>query len=193
MSISSYASDSSAASQPHSQDFSHSTPSRQSGMVQPVIQEMYATVHAAGSSLFGLFSSCSTFDSTASPIGGDRSLVAGGNVVTSTGTGTGVAPSRIRMSATCLPIAPPSRHAPLTRQHIRPNQRRAHREAGVGTEEREEERAGPETLSVERLPNRGREPQPEPNRKAKGGASLRLAHRHRAKGSPSDTSATRIG
>eukprot|EP00962_Isochrysis_galbana_P026863 scaffold8378_cov113-Isochrysis_galbana.AAC.7 len=49
--------------------------SRQSGMVQPVIQEMYATtVHAAaGSSLFGLFSSssvhvfmcsCSTFDST---------------------------------------------------------------------------------------------------------------------------------
>eukprot|EP00962_Isochrysis_galbana_P006446 scaffold1734_cov113-Isochrysis_galbana.AAC.13 len=54
----SYASDHSsysAASQPHSQDFTQSTPSRQSGMVQPVIQEMYATVHAAGSSLFGLF------------------------------------------------------------------------------------------------------------------------------------------
>eukprot|EP00962_Isochrysis_galbana_P025025 scaffold7703_cov103-Isochrysis_galbana.AAC.13 len=30
--------------------------SRQSGMVQPVVQEMFATVHAAGSSLFGLFS-----------------------------------------------------------------------------------------------------------------------------------------
>eukprot|EP00962_Isochrysis_galbana_P049230 scaffold20763_cov116-Isochrysis_galbana.AAC.3 len=28
-------------------------PSRQSGMVQPVVQEMFATVHAAGSSLFG--------------------------------------------------------------------------------------------------------------------------------------------
>eukprot|EP00962_Isochrysis_galbana_P030735 scaffold9980_cov121-Isochrysis_galbana.AAC.6 len=51
MSISSYSSDHSAASQPHSQDFIRSTPSRQSGMVQPVIQEMYATVHAAGSSV----------------------------------------------------------------------------------------------------------------------------------------------
>eukprot|EP00962_Isochrysis_galbana_P028736 scaffold9114_cov118-Isochrysis_galbana.AAC.24 len=63
---SSYASDSSAsaASQPHSQAFSLSTPSRQSGMVQPVVQEMLATVHAAGSSLLGLFSSCTTFDST---------------------------------------------------------------------------------------------------------------------------------
>eukprot|EP00962_Isochrysis_galbana_P060697 scaffold35467_cov101-Isochrysis_galbana.AAC.1 len=39
-------------------------PSRQSGMVQPVVQEMFATVHAAGSSLLGLFSSCTTFDST---------------------------------------------------------------------------------------------------------------------------------
>eukprot|EP00962_Isochrysis_galbana_P053077 scaffold24529_cov140-Isochrysis_galbana.AAC.2 len=53
MSISSYSSDHSAASQPPSQDFTQSTPSRQSGMVQPVIQEMYATVHATGSSLFG--------------------------------------------------------------------------------------------------------------------------------------------
>eukprot|EP00962_Isochrysis_galbana_P008998 scaffold2501_cov113-Isochrysis_galbana.AAC.6 len=64
MSISSYASDHTAASKPLSQDFIHSTPSRQSGMVQPVVQEMFATVHAAGSSLFGLCSSCSTFDST---------------------------------------------------------------------------------------------------------------------------------
>eukprot|EP00962_Isochrysis_galbana_P019285 scaffold5611_cov132-Isochrysis_galbana.AAC.17 len=64
MSISSYASDSSAASQPRSQDRTQSIPSRQSGMVQPVVQEMYATVHAAGSSLFGLFSSCTTFDAT---------------------------------------------------------------------------------------------------------------------------------
>eukprot|EP00962_Isochrysis_galbana_P057370 scaffold29723_cov101-Isochrysis_galbana.AAC.1 len=33
--------------------------------IQPVVQEMFATVQAAGSSLFGLFSSCSTtFDST---------------------------------------------------------------------------------------------------------------------------------
>eukprot|EP00962_Isochrysis_galbana_P034589 scaffold11731_cov119-Isochrysis_galbana.AAC.2 len=47
-----YASDHSAASQPSSQDFNGSTPSRQSGMVQPVIQEMLATMHAAGSSLF---------------------------------------------------------------------------------------------------------------------------------------------
>eukprot|EP00962_Isochrysis_galbana_P025062 scaffold7709_cov101-Isochrysis_galbana.AAC.3 len=55
-----------AASQPHSQAqaFTQSTPSRQSGMVQPVVQEMFATVHAAGSSLLGLFSSCTTFDST---------------------------------------------------------------------------------------------------------------------------------
>eukprot|EP00962_Isochrysis_galbana_P012009 scaffold3380_cov118-Isochrysis_galbana.AAC.8 len=61
MSISSYSSDSSAASQPLSQDFIQSIshpPVSRSGMVQPVIQEMYATVHAAGSSLFGLFSSC---------------------------------------------------------------------------------------------------------------------------------------
>eukprot|EP00962_Isochrysis_galbana_P015982 scaffold4566_cov118-Isochrysis_galbana.AAC.6 len=34
-------------------------------MVQPVVQEMLATVHASGSSLLGLFSSCTTFDSTA--------------------------------------------------------------------------------------------------------------------------------
>eukprot|EP00962_Isochrysis_galbana_P040554 scaffold14712_cov124-Isochrysis_galbana.AAC.2 len=56
MSISSYASDSNAASQPHSQAFAQSTPSRQSGMVQPVVQEMFATVHAAGSSLFSVYS-----------------------------------------------------------------------------------------------------------------------------------------
>eukprot|EP00962_Isochrysis_galbana_P011344 scaffold3183_cov120-Isochrysis_galbana.AAC.6 len=35
--------------------------SRQSGMVQPVVNEMFATVHAAGSSLLGLFTSCTTF------------------------------------------------------------------------------------------------------------------------------------
>eukprot|EP00962_Isochrysis_galbana_P004869 scaffold1335_cov102-Isochrysis_galbana.AAC.10 len=64
MSISSYSSDHSAASHPPSHEFSHSDPSRQSGMVQPVVQEMFATVHAAGSSLLGLFSSCTTFDST---------------------------------------------------------------------------------------------------------------------------------
>eukprot|EP00962_Isochrysis_galbana_P016954 scaffold4854_cov131-Isochrysis_galbana.AAC.7 len=65
MSISSYSSEHSAASQPLSQDFTQSTPSRQSGMVQPVVPEMFATVHdAAGSSLLDLFSSCSTFDST---------------------------------------------------------------------------------------------------------------------------------
>eukprot|EP00962_Isochrysis_galbana_P045398 scaffold17843_cov131-Isochrysis_galbana.AAC.2 len=64
MSISSYASDSSAASNPHSYDFSLSDKSRQSGMVQPVVNEMFATVHAAGSSLLGLFTSCTTFDST---------------------------------------------------------------------------------------------------------------------------------
>eukprot|EP00962_Isochrysis_galbana_P029555 scaffold9455_cov130-Isochrysis_galbana.AAC.3 len=58
MSISSYASDSSAASHPHSYEFSLSDPSHQSGMVQPVIQKMFATVHAAGSSLLGLFGSC---------------------------------------------------------------------------------------------------------------------------------------
>eukprot|EP00962_Isochrysis_galbana_P025592 scaffold7913_cov101-Isochrysis_galbana.AAC.1 len=73
MSISSYASDSSAASSPHSYDFSLSDSSRQSGMVQPVVNEMLAsafflrfffnemlaTVHAAGSgsSLLGLFTS----------------------------------------------------------------------------------------------------------------------------------------
>eukprot|EP00962_Isochrysis_galbana_P014109 scaffold4021_cov129-Isochrysis_galbana.AAC.1 len=67
MSISSYASDSSAASNPHSYKFSLSDPSRQSGMVQPVVHEMFATVHAAGSSLLGLFTSCTTFDSTARP------------------------------------------------------------------------------------------------------------------------------
>eukprot|EP00962_Isochrysis_galbana_P028906 scaffold9191_cov114-Isochrysis_galbana.AAC.6 len=33
--------------------FSQPTPSRQSGMVQLVVQEMFATVHAAGSSLLG--------------------------------------------------------------------------------------------------------------------------------------------
>eukprot|EP00962_Isochrysis_galbana_P050438 scaffold21813_cov149-Isochrysis_galbana.AAC.1 len=38
MSISSYFSDHSAASNPPSHEFSHSDPSRQSGMVQPVIQ-----------------------------------------------------------------------------------------------------------------------------------------------------------
>eukprot|EP00962_Isochrysis_galbana_P042550 scaffold15965_cov111-Isochrysis_galbana.AAC.7 len=56
--------DHSAASSPHSYDFSLSDPSRQSGMVQPVVNEMFATVHAAGSSLLGLFTSCTTFDST---------------------------------------------------------------------------------------------------------------------------------
>eukprot|EP00962_Isochrysis_galbana_P043979 scaffold16904_cov101-Isochrysis_galbana.AAC.3 len=53
-----------AASSPHSYDFSLSDPSRQSGMVQPIVNEMFATVHAAGSSLLGLFTSCTTFDST---------------------------------------------------------------------------------------------------------------------------------
>eukprot|EP00962_Isochrysis_galbana_P001704 scaffold451_cov124-Isochrysis_galbana.AAC.5 len=66
MSISSYASDHSAASSPHSYDFSLSDKSRQSGMVQPVVNEMFATVHAAGSSLLRLFTSCTTFDSTVS-------------------------------------------------------------------------------------------------------------------------------
>eukprot|EP00962_Isochrysis_galbana_P019475 scaffold5668_cov111-Isochrysis_galbana.AAC.19 len=42
MSISSYSSDSSAASQSHSQDFIRSTPSRQSDMVQPDVQERYS-------------------------------------------------------------------------------------------------------------------------------------------------------
>eukprot|EP00962_Isochrysis_galbana_P056185 scaffold28066_cov119-Isochrysis_galbana.AAC.3 len=64
MSISPYASDLSAASHPHSCEIIQSTPSRQSGMVQPVVNEMFATVHAAGSSLLGLFTSCTTFDST---------------------------------------------------------------------------------------------------------------------------------
>eukprot|EP00962_Isochrysis_galbana_P017565 scaffold5048_cov102-Isochrysis_galbana.AAC.1 len=64
MSISSYASDLSAASHSHSCEIIQSTPSRQSGMVQPVVNEMFATVHAAGSSLLGLFTSCTTFDST---------------------------------------------------------------------------------------------------------------------------------
>eukprot|EP00962_Isochrysis_galbana_P007280 scaffold1966_cov118-Isochrysis_galbana.AAC.5 len=44
MSISSYASDHSAASNPHSCEFIQSNPSRQSGMVQPVVNEMFATV-----------------------------------------------------------------------------------------------------------------------------------------------------
>eukprot|EP00962_Isochrysis_galbana_P026601 scaffold8263_cov104-Isochrysis_galbana.AAC.10 len=55
MSISSYASDHSAASHPHSCEFIQSNPSRQSGMVQPVVNEMFATVHAAGSSLLSRF------------------------------------------------------------------------------------------------------------------------------------------
>eukprot|EP00962_Isochrysis_galbana_P034307 scaffold11611_cov129-Isochrysis_galbana.AAC.1 len=47
------------ASIPHSCEFIQSNPSRQSGMVQqPVVNEMVATVHAAGSSLLGLFTSC---------------------------------------------------------------------------------------------------------------------------------------
>eukprot|EP00962_Isochrysis_galbana_P053008 scaffold24474_cov127-Isochrysis_galbana.AAC.2 len=46
---SSYASDLSAASHSHSCKIIQSTPSRQSGMVQPVVNEMFATVHAAGS------------------------------------------------------------------------------------------------------------------------------------------------
>eukprot|EP00962_Isochrysis_galbana_P040094 scaffold14488_cov131-Isochrysis_galbana.AAC.14 len=57
MSISSYASDLSAASLSHSCEFTQSNPSPQSGMVQPVVNEMFATVHAAGSSLLGLFTS----------------------------------------------------------------------------------------------------------------------------------------
>eukprot|EP00962_Isochrysis_galbana_P041702 scaffold15388_cov124-Isochrysis_galbana.AAC.1 len=65
MSISSYASDLSAASPSHSCEFTQSNPSPPSGMVQPVVNEMFATVHAAGSSLLGLFTSCATFDSTA--------------------------------------------------------------------------------------------------------------------------------
>eukprot|EP00962_Isochrysis_galbana_P033912 scaffold11425_cov102-Isochrysis_galbana.AAC.2 len=64
MSISSYASDLSAASHSHSCEIIQSNPSLQSGMVQPVVNEMFATVHAAGSSLLGLFTSCTTFDST---------------------------------------------------------------------------------------------------------------------------------
>eukprot|EP00962_Isochrysis_galbana_P006521 scaffold1746_cov121-Isochrysis_galbana.AAC.3 len=51
MSISSYASDLSAASLSHSCEITQSNPSPQSGMVQPVVNEMFATVHAAGSSL----------------------------------------------------------------------------------------------------------------------------------------------
>eukprot|EP00962_Isochrysis_galbana_P030364 scaffold9840_cov139-Isochrysis_galbana.AAC.3 len=57
MSISSYASDLSAASPSHSCEFTQSNPSPQSGMVQPVVNDMFATVHAAGSSLLGLFTS----------------------------------------------------------------------------------------------------------------------------------------
>eukprot|EP00962_Isochrysis_galbana_P018520 scaffold5353_cov134-Isochrysis_galbana.AAC.1 len=64
MSISAYASDLSAASHSHSCDITLSTPSPSSGMVQPAVNEMFATVHAAGSSLLGLFTSCATFDST---------------------------------------------------------------------------------------------------------------------------------
>eukprot|EP00962_Isochrysis_galbana_P042089 scaffold15652_cov151-Isochrysis_galbana.AAC.1 len=67
MSISSYASDLSAASHSHSCEITQSNPSLQSGMVQPVVNEMFANVHAAGSSLLGLFTSCSTFDSTPRP------------------------------------------------------------------------------------------------------------------------------
>eukprot|EP00962_Isochrysis_galbana_P017559 scaffold5046_cov122-Isochrysis_galbana.AAC.1 len=48
----------------HSCEITQSNPSPQSGMVQPVVNEMFATVHAAGSSLLGLFTSCTTFDST---------------------------------------------------------------------------------------------------------------------------------
>eukprot|EP00962_Isochrysis_galbana_P017901 scaffold5152_cov113-Isochrysis_galbana.AAC.1 len=48
----------------HSCEIIQSTPSRQSGMVQPVVNEIVATVHAAGSSLLGLFTSCTTFDAT---------------------------------------------------------------------------------------------------------------------------------
>eukprot|EP00962_Isochrysis_galbana_P000040 scaffold15_cov152-Isochrysis_galbana.AAC.3 len=51
MSISSYASDLSAASHSHSCEITQSNPSPPSGMVQPVVNEMFATVHAAGSSL----------------------------------------------------------------------------------------------------------------------------------------------
>eukprot|EP00962_Isochrysis_galbana_P021503 scaffold6347_cov124-Isochrysis_galbana.AAC.7 len=51
MSISSYASDLSSASPSHSCEITQSNPSLQSGMVQPVVNEMFATVHAAGSSL----------------------------------------------------------------------------------------------------------------------------------------------
>eukprot|EP00962_Isochrysis_galbana_P008804 scaffold2456_cov129-Isochrysis_galbana.AAC.4 len=55
MSISSYASDLSAASLSHSCEITHqSNPSPQSGMVQPVVNEMFATVHTAGSSLLGI-------------------------------------------------------------------------------------------------------------------------------------------
>eukprot|EP00962_Isochrysis_galbana_P039102 scaffold14000_cov135-Isochrysis_galbana.AAC.12 len=64
MSISAYASDLSAASPSHSCDITQSHPSTSSGMVQPVVNEMFATVHAAGSSLLGLFTSCATFNST---------------------------------------------------------------------------------------------------------------------------------
>eukprot|EP00962_Isochrysis_galbana_P020904 scaffold6137_cov147-Isochrysis_galbana.AAC.5 len=96
MSISSYASDSSAASNSHSYEFLQSTtPSRQSGMVQPVVQEMFATVHAAGSSLLGLFSSCTTFDSTAgSGSGSGRAgsfSMLGGRTHTRTAIGTTLA------------------------------------------------------------------------------------------------------
>eukprot|EP00962_Isochrysis_galbana_P024116 scaffold7374_cov112-Isochrysis_galbana.AAC.10 len=70
MSISSYDSERIAASQLgvnriRKLSFTGSIPSRQSGMVQPVVQEMFATVHATGSSLFDLFSSDITSDSTA--------------------------------------------------------------------------------------------------------------------------------
>eukprot|EP00962_Isochrysis_galbana_P048070 scaffold19930_cov115-Isochrysis_galbana.AAC.6 len=59
-----FSSDLSAASLSHSCEITQSNPSPQSGMVQPVVNEMFATVHAAGSSLLGLFTSCTTFDST---------------------------------------------------------------------------------------------------------------------------------
>eukprot|EP00962_Isochrysis_galbana_P054159 scaffold25689_cov118-Isochrysis_galbana.AAC.1 len=57
----------SAASQPLSQNFNRSIPSRQSGMVQPVVQVKKSsrpcTPPIRLSWLLGFFSSCSTFDS----------------------------------------------------------------------------------------------------------------------------------
>eukprot|EP00962_Isochrysis_galbana_P016076 scaffold4599_cov116-Isochrysis_galbana.AAC.3 len=62
ISICSYESERIAASQPQPQAFAGSIPSRQSGMVQPVVQEMLAAVLAACSSFFGLFSSDITYN-----------------------------------------------------------------------------------------------------------------------------------